>query len=266
MKPNLEKPRTVQGDLHNLPAALAPLIALPHWVLWKFKWRAGKHGDGKWTKVPYQPSGRFARTDDPSTWSSYADVIRVADRFDGIGIVVADVGAFDIDHCRDPATGEIHQWAREHVSKVGSYTEITVSGTGLRIIGTAAGENVQRKLNVTDGVTCEVYRRTNRYIAITGNPLPDAPSQLVNIDAHINRTVIELDVAKKKAKRKESPENREQAENELNDLIRSGCGDRFEGDRSRAVWFVVNEMLRRGHTPWHDRDHPLDGQRVCSPG
>lgn len=34
---------------------------------------------------------------------------------------------------------------------------------------------------------------------------------------------------------------------ELDDVIRNGCGDRWRGDRSSAVWFVINEMLRRGH-------------------
>jgi hypothetical protein len=34
---------------------------------------------------------------------------------------------------------------------------------------------------------------------------------------------------------------------ELADLISNGCGDRFDGDRSRAVWSVINRMLRRGY-------------------
>ena len=34
---------------------------------------------------------------------------------------------------------------------------------------------------------------------------------------------------------------------ELNDMIINGCGDRFKGDRSKAVWSVINQMLRRGH-------------------
>jgi hypothetical protein len=34
---------------------------------------------------------------------------------------------------------------------------------------------------------------------------------------------------------------------ELDDLIHNGCGDRFNGDRSDAVWKVINEMLRRGY-------------------
>jgi hypothetical protein len=36
---------------------------------------------------------------------------------------------------------------------------------------------------------------------------------------------------------------------DLDDLIRNGCGQRFGGDRSRAVWRVVNEMLRLGWLP-----------------
>ena len=47
------KPQIISGDLHNLPAAFAPLIALPHWVIWRLQ----KPKD-KWTKVPYQPNGR----------------------------------------------------------------------------------------------------------------------------------------------------------------------------------------------------------------
>ena len=32
----MSKPQTVCGDLHRLPDALAPLIKLPHWVLWQW--------------------------------------------------------------------------------------------------------------------------------------------------------------------------------------------------------------------------------------
>jgi predicted P-loop ATPase len=38
-----------------------------------------------------------------------------------------------------------------------------------------------------------------------------------------------------------------QVRDEIDDLIQNGCGDRFNGDRSAAVWKVVNEMLRRGY-------------------
>jgi hypothetical protein len=40
----------------------------------------------------------------------------------------------------------------------------------------------------------------------------------------------------------------EASEDETERLIRDGCGDRFEGDRSKAVWHVCCELLRRGHS------------------
>src|SRR5262249_350926 len=31
------KPPTYSGNLHQLPSALAPLLTLPHWVLWRWE-------------------------------------------------------------------------------------------------------------------------------------------------------------------------------------------------------------------------------------
>jgi hypothetical protein len=36
---------------------------------------------------------------------------------------------------------------------------------------------------------------------------------------------------------------------DLDDIIENGEGGHFSGDRSRAVWWVINEMLRRGKAP-----------------
>src|SRR5262245_22099142 len=176
------KPQALNGDLRQLPKALAPLVALPHWVLWRFE-RKGKD----WTKVPYQPSGKRAKNNDPATWSSYDDVIAHVAKFDGIGFCLLNSGlaAFDIDDCR---TSAIHPWANDFVAKVGNYTEVTVSGTGLRIIGYGTGPEVHRKQPVIDGVSLETYRKATRYIVITGKPLNDSPQPLVNIDAHIDAT------------------------------------------------------------------------------
>jgi primase-polymerase (primpol)-like protein len=168
------KPARLQGDLRHLPTALAPLIALPHWVLWR--WEKPKD---KWTKVPYQPNGRRAKNNDPKTWNSYDAVIAVVAKFNGIGFCLLDgnIAAFDIDHCRDPITGDIDPWAADLVGRTGSYAEITVSGTGLRIIGYGDGPRLQRKLPVNNGVSLEAYRRTERYIVITGNPLPEPKAE-----------------------------------------------------------------------------------------
>jgi hypothetical protein len=255
------KPQTVCGDLHHLPAALAPLIERPHWVLWCWE----KAGD-KFTKVPYQPDGRKAKNNDPKTWNSYDTVMRVVANFDGIGFCLGDdIAAFDIDKCRDPATGAIDPWAASLVDRVGSYTEITVSGTGLRIIGFGVGPKLHRKLPATDGVSLEAYRRAERYIVITGNPLPGSKG-ITNIDEHLDTTVAELDAAKahaelsKPGKREDGGPHARQVDEEdkLERTIREGEGGRFHGDHSRAVLFVTCEMVRRDYVDSVIRSTLLD--------
>ncbi len=100
------------------------LAALDHWVCWRFKKR-----DGKTTKVPHQCNGENAASNDPSTWTTSDAVAKAANGFDGIGFVLTDteIAAFDIDDCRDLATGTIHPWAQQLVERAGSYTEITPS-------------------------------------------------------------------------------------------------------------------------------------------
>lgn len=149
--------------------------------------------------MPYQVNGQKAKNNDPKTWHSYEAVQAARKRFDGIGFCLMDSGfaAFDIDDCRNSETGEIHSWAEALVEKVGSYTEVTVSGSGLRIIGRASGPKVHRKLPVMDGVSCELYRRAERYIVMTGNALGD--NGLADIDNAIDATLAELDCKKKKA-------------------------------------------------------------------
>src|SRR5262249_38911488 len=104
-----EPPKSFQGDLTHLPDALAPLITIPHWVLWRWQ----KTPKGKWTKVPYQPNGENAKNNNPQTWSSYETVIAAMKTFDGIGFCLLgrNFAAFDIDNCRNPDTGAIDPWA-----------------------------------------------------------------------------------------------------------------------------------------------------------
>jgi primase-polymerase (primpol)-like protein len=245
----------VQGDLHHLPAALAPLLALPHWVCWRWGKTKAKNGEEKWTKVPFQPNGWNAKNNDPTTWSSYEAVTAVVDKFDGIGFCLlnGNIAAFDIDHCRDASTGDIDPWAAHLVEQTGSYSEITVSGTGLRIIGYGEGERLQRKLPVHDGVSLEAYRRTERYIVITGNPLPGS-KDIINIDERLDATVAELEAKRAQAKDSEphtkdhgrSDTAHEDARDKLERIIRLGENGEFGGDRSNAVLYVACEMLRRG--------------------
>ncbi len=197
------RPVAENGDLANLPRALEPLKNIANWVVWKYEWRVDKHGNGRWTKPPYQPDhpDRRASNNDPTTWGTYQQALAVyqGGGFDGIGfnLLGTDFGAFDLDKCRDPTTGDILPVVRPYIERAESYTEISVSGTGMHTIGYAYGNKLQRKQMIPGTVgTIESYRKCERYVVVTGMPLPGTLERwpnLINIDAAIDSTVMELD-------------------------------------------------------------------------
>ena len=84
-----------------------------------------------------------------------------------------DLAAGDLDHCRDPETGMVDPWAQTIIDRAqaeGDYIEITVSGTGLRVIGKSNGPALHRRWRVggREGAGVEVYRNTARYITVSG--------------------------------------------------------------------------------------------------
>jgi len=237
--------------MNKLPAALTPLVEYPrpHWVIWRKVLK-----NGKFTKVPYQARNpqRKAETDDPSTWATYEQALAAAktDGVDGIGFVLTDtdLAVFDVDDCCNVATGMIHNWAKALIDQAGTYTEVTPSNKGIRIIGRGDGAEIHRKLPVADGVSCEIYRKATRYITITGRQLGD--TQIVNVDAVMDATLVELEERKEKPG---TPEDGGQHARhvELDDVIKNGCYEHFQNDQSRAVYFVINEGIREG---WSDDD------------
>jgi hypothetical protein len=131
--------RQIEGNEAHRPEALvvvfdeipAELKKFERWVLWRYEWRSGA-----WSKVPYQPNGARANTNDPETWSDFATVqaLYKSGKYDGVGIVLGDgLVGIDLDDCRDPETGNIEQWALDIVDGLASYSEVSPSGTGLKV-------------------------------------------------------------------------------------------------------------------------------------
>jgi hypothetical protein len=174
---------------------------------------------------------------------------------DGIGFTLLDseIGAFDLDNCRDPETGVIADWAKALVDKAGSYTEITISGTGLRIIGRAVGKETHRKQKVgDDDGELETYRRAGRYIVVTGNQLVGTPDHLANLDDLIDETVAELDRVAKKGKVRSNGASPTKPSGfewplppDLQDLIENGVP---VGDRSTQFHHAVGWLKDLGWT------------------
>jgi hypothetical protein len=231
----------------DLPAALMRYAQEPRWVLWRWETRKGKK-----TKPPYDARHprKHASSNDPATWADFATALAAykSGQGDGIGLCLlnSNLVAFDLDDCRDTSTGKIEPSATQLVARAKSYVEVTPSGNGLRILGTGTGPRIQRKQAVpgANGMTLETYRGCERFIAVTGNALPGAASELADNDQLVDEIVAELDAANKTKGQKKQ----QQKQLDLDDLIRNGEGGHFGGDRSRAAWFVINALIRRGDT------------------
>lgn len=131
--------------------------------LWKYE---GKR------KVPYQPDGRRADVSDPSTFYDF-DTIHAAltNEYNGIGMLLRKCTAKDLDDCiKDDA---ITPFAQEIVDRMDTYTEISPSGTGIRIISYTPGLKYDKEKyyfnNRELGLEIYVAGETNRFVTLTGD-------------------------------------------------------------------------------------------------
>jgi AAA domain/Primase C terminal 2 (PriCT-2) len=168
------KPQTYNGDLTELPPALSHLREQKVWLCWCWFWN-GK----KWTKPPRRVDNpeRNASSSDPATWGSYEEAVEQvrAGRANGIGFALKglNIGGVDLDHCRDPATGVIDPWAEERLAQFpDTYVEATVSGKGLRILGTSSLDSFAPKFKLqTNGAAIELFSNSNHYLTLSCNAL-----------------------------------------------------------------------------------------------
>ncbi len=160
----------------NIPS---PLRERDQWLCWRGVWDETKQ---KLNKVPKSVDGTAASSTNEETWTTLDKALHAVDgsRLHGIGFAGMERTPFagiDIDHCIDPETGEISPYAMKLVREFDSYTERTVSGTGLRIWieaekapGSWCGsKNEDREL--------EVYSR-GRFFTVTGLHLDGTPKTI----------------------------------------------------------------------------------------
>lgn len=172
----------LQQKLFTSNNYIEKLSDIPAWVVWKYQQRNG----GKLQKPPYDPkTGKFAKTDDPSTWGTLdqAKEAFASGDYDGVGLVMGKttISGFDLDHVRDPETGEIFPQAMDLIDAVDSYTEVSPSGTGVHILykGNINQDHVRKvilpeKYDGKNQVAFEDYDSQNpQYFTVTGNILRD---------------------------------------------------------------------------------------------
>jgi putative DNA primase/helicase len=235
-------PKTFCGDLADPPAALAPLCHKPHWVVWKWQ----RNGNDKWTQPPFyapEPVHRAANNR-PTTWSTHRAAVAAVlrGRANGVGFVLTStkVAAVDLDKCRDPESGVIAQWAQQILDAApNAYREITVSGTGLRVIGIASGPETHRRFNIAgrEGAGVEVYRRATRYITVSGLEQGHC-TKLVNIDALIDKIVAQYDNATSHERHGGN------SFDDIDELIKNGAPETQRSEAfARVVWSLAGQGL-----------------------
>jgi hypothetical protein len=247
---SVTKPQTFNADLEHLPAVLAPLTKEPRWVVWPWELRTTKSGKEKWTKPPRQardPSHN-ARSNDPTTWGTYEEAVTAvrAGNADGIGYMLlnSNVGAIDLDHCVDRDAGaKLDPWAQDlHEEATGTYQEVTVSGGGLRIIGTVNGPETHRKFTFDrkTGAGVELYRNTARYITVSGLQMGSCAA-LPPLDGFIDALIVRFAGGTHQGNGLDfNDAGPQQTSLDYGDLIRNGAPEGKRGELFQAVvWHLA---------------------------
>lgn len=108
----------------------------------------------------------------------FDEIIEHLDKYDGIGIAITgDIADIDIDHCIEE--GKLSDMAIEIVDKVNTYTEVSHSGTGIRLLGKTFGFSYDKeKCHINNRkLGLEVYasRDKGKFVTITGNAINELP-------------------------------------------------------------------------------------------
>jgi len=145
----------IKPDPVNIPLNLRQC---PQWVNWD-----PALVDERWTKVLKNAHTRNrASSTNPDTWATFERALKTNPI--RIGFVLTNSGftVIDLDHCHDPDTGIIAEWAWVIIGRLNSYTEISVSGTGVHIIIRGQLPPGRRRVG-----QIETYD-SGRYITMTG--------------------------------------------------------------------------------------------------
>jgi putative DNA primase/helicase len=161
-------------NFDGIPTVLTPIN---HWTTW----RREQNEKGRPTKMPYRPAlpTRKASSTKPNTWATFQAARAVYEReengFDGVFFTMTEeleLVGIDLDHCVDPETGAIEPWALAVAHRLNSYTELSPSRTGLRILcrGKKPGDRCKAG-------TREMYSKL-RFLSLTGWHVEGTPTTI----------------------------------------------------------------------------------------
>lgn len=243
----------------RLPDQLAHLDGERRWCWWRYETVKGRR-----TKVPHGAKGRQAKSNDPSTWLTFAELPLGA--ADGPGIFLGDgLQGVDLDACLD-ADGILEEWAAEVVTRLGSYTEVSPSGRGLKVFfigppGPSPSVSFGDPVAMPDGTMKRrelALSTERRYFTVTGKVFEDVPVRTANADdiAFLHGKIEALRQAERDGQRADQaapigaptpkPTKARRLPAWLRELIEQGAP---EGERSEKFYKAVRALQERGLDP-----------------
>lgn len=148
------------------------------WVCWRYVWKPDRE---EWTKIPVNPSNdRPAKSDDPDTWAGFDTAKGYHENpdtdSDGLGFMFAPedtVVGVDLDDARDSDTGQPTDTAKDIITRLDSFTEVSPSGTGYHTLlhGTLPDDAKNRTGKI------EIYQE-GRFFTVTGQRVDGTPESV----------------------------------------------------------------------------------------
>jgi putative DNA primase/helicase len=227
--------------VENIPEELK---ALKQWVLWR-----GEQRGNQTTKVPYSITCQRASSADRATWADFAGVAGRYENgtFDGIGFVFAEGGGLagiDLDHCVGK-NKELEPKAAAIVGVLNSYTEYSVSGSGLHIIVRASVEQgIRASSRSRLDIPVEIYSH-GRYFTMTGSTYGE-PANIVRAQNVVDylREIISPAASNGKTQSEKERKNRYLGNDELIQAALSA----ENGDKFRRLWGGDASMYGGDHS------------------
>jgi len=249
--------RLIQPWYNGVPTFLAQKT---RWIVWKAVERVKDDGTKKIDKVPYSAkTGIKGGIDRPDDWVTLDQAFEtyVLQGYSGVGYVFdADDGLFAIDLDKSLVDGQITPFAETILNTLKTYTEVSVSGTGLHIIGVGKLPGKGR-VDHQRGIECY---DTGRFFTITG--------KVFGGFSEVEHRVEEIRTVYESCWGKESTKEVRADDLQWNDaavitplenlpvsvatkeLIEHGTGlDHYGGDRSNAIYHVCHELVVAGVNP-----------------
>lgn len=199
----------------NVDSIPEELKNIPNWVLWKLEERGGEK-----TKIPYQVNGKRADSTDPNTWGNFEVIYETyqgnGEKYSGIGFCLSEetgIIGVDWDKVKKPDTEEWNDETLSEIMGLGSYAELSQSGTGAHVLIKAVIPGPRRRKD-----NLEMYSgarwsdEENRYIkgrffVVTGSHIKSSPAEIRENQEAINELYKKRfgDAEQKKTKKETQP-------------------------------------------------------------